>query len=83
MLVEQCGQTSAKVAMPNQSQSSADMTACEVNIREALGASSPVTRLNALMSLYWHMPDDKRDAFVAVLASRLTLVRPGSDRGTA
>ena len=52
------------------------MAAAELRVRESLTGGSPTDRLDALMGVYWSTPDDKRDALFAVLAARLTLVRP-------
>lgn len=62
--------------MSDRPQSSADMAAAELNIREAMALGSLTARLNAIMNLYWRTPQDKRDALVSVLVARLTLVPP-------
>lgn len=62
--------------MADQIQSAADMAAAELRVRDAVAAGSPAERLDALMDAYWSTPDDRRDALFAVLAARLTLVRP-------
>ena len=62
--------------MSESPQSTADMAAAEFQIREAMRGGSPVARCDAVMRRYWDMPQDRRDAFVAVLVARLTLVRP-------
>lgn len=62
--------------MADQIQSAAGMAAAELRVREAVAAGSPTERLDALMGVYWDASDDMRDALFAVLAARLTLVRP-------
>lgn len=53
-----------------------DMAAAELIIRDALSASSPGARLDAIMLRYWHIETAQRDALFAVLAARVTLVAP-------
>lgn len=62
--------------MSDRPQSSADMAVAERNIREAMNRVSPLARCDAMLNLYWHLTEDKRDVFVAVLIARLTLVPP-------
>lgn len=69
--------------MSEQPQSAADMAAAELRVREAVASGSPTERLDALMSVYWSTPDDKRDALFAVMAARLTLIRPPQVEGAA
>ncbi|MFY9292716.1 MAG: hypothetical protein WAP03_18780 [Methylorubrum rhodinum] len=64
--------------MSNRSQSWADTVIAEIHIREAMTGASPTAQCDAVMLAYWHTPAEKRDAFVAVLAARLTLVPPSS-----
>lgn len=74
--MSQCGQFAVNIAMSDLTQVRSDMTAAENRIRAAMKAETPARRCDAVMSAYWHTPKAERDAFVAVLISRLTLVRP-------
>lgn len=53
-----------------------DLRAAEYAVREALSYASPVERNRALMALQARTPVGKLDTLFAVLAARLTLVRP-------
>ncbi|WP_426313876.1 hypothetical protein ACN9MF_20395 [Methylobacterium fujisawaense] len=72
--------------MSDLSDVTADMAAAEFHIREAMEARSPAARCDAVLRRYWDTAEDRRDAFVAVLIARLTLVRPNpmtSDAGAS
>lgn len=59
----------------------ADMIRAEMCLREAMIRLTPAARCEAIMDAYWHTPEEKRDAFVLVLAGNLTL-RAASSPGS-
>lgn len=59
--------------MPNFSDVRDDMVEAEGRVRDALGASTPAARCQAIMDAYWQTREEARDAFVLVLAGNLTL----------
>jgi hypothetical protein len=50
-----------------------DMSAAEGSIRDVLAGKSPGEAMTAILSLYQAMPEEKRAALVAVLATQVAV----------